>query len=78
MKKSDVEKYILPNLPGSELNKCFKNSTYLMIDDNAYMYFVKSTPLRAFSVSFQYFEDMIQVIADVHEEDLCCEVILTN
>ena len=34
----------------------FSRDAAQIIDDSAY--FVKSTPLRAFSVSFQYFADM--------------------
>ena len=36
------------------------------MDDSAYV--MQSTPLRAFSGSFQQFEDMLQTYLDVHEE----------
>ena len=32
------------------------------------VYFVKSTPFRAFTGSYQHFEDMLRYIEDVHEE----------
>ena len=50
MKKSDAEK-IFWQIQGFELSRCFDRPAYEMIHAGAY--FVNSTPLRAFSASFQ-------------------------
>ena len=41
-------------------------------------YFVKWTPLRAFTGSFQHFADMYSHIEDVHEEVWCWKNIFLN
>ena len=58
MKKVDAEKLFFDKLtrfltwPFSD--DCIKK---IMVDS---AYFVKSVPLRAFTISFQHFEDMLQ------------------
>ena len=41
------------------------------------VYFVKSIPPRAFSVSEKYLAGMLQVLLDVHEEVKCLKNIFT-
>ena len=57
MKKFDAEKIFFDKLTGFLTLPCFDSCTSLIMVDSAY--FVKSTPLRAFIVSFQHCVDIL-------------------
>ena len=58
MNNCDAEKIIFDKFTAFLTYQIFYNCLYSIMVGSAY--FVKSTPPRAFSVSFQYFADMLQ------------------
>ena len=58
MWKLDAEKKNLTKWQGFELSHF--PTTFCIMSDSTYLYFVKSTPLRAFIWSFQHFAEMLQ------------------
>ena len=60
MNNYHAEKVIFEKFTAFLTEQIFNNSLYMYSIMVGSAYFVKSTPPRAFSISFQYFADMLQ------------------